>query len=208
MPGRLREAVPDARSLEIRPIMPADKERMVEAFERLSPESRYRRFLAPHGRLSDSELRYFTEVNHHDHEALVAIEPSTGVGVGVARYIRSAEDPALAEIAVAVVDDWQRRGVGGRLTAALAERARSEGITSFSAFMLADNDLMRSVLAEIGRLRVLHSELGRVEVIVDLPETGLDRLKRLLGGVARGELIFSPARLGLMRARSATKSRG
>jgi GNAT superfamily N-acetyltransferase len=207
MAARVRETAPDASALEIRPIAPADKARMVEAFERLSPESRYRRFLAAHGRLSDSELRYFTEVDHHDHEALLAIEPSSGAGVGVARYIRSAEDPTLAELAVAVVDDWQRRGVGARLTAALAERARSEGITSFSAFMLADNDLMRGVLAEIGRLRVLHSELGRVEVIVDLPETGLDRLKRLLSGVARGELTLSTAKLGLMRARSATKIR-
>jgi GNAT superfamily N-acetyltransferase len=187
-------------ALEIRPIAPDDKAAMIDAFERLGPESRYRRFLAPHGRLTESELRYFTEVDHHDHEAVVAIEPTTGAGVGVARYIRSGENPAVAEIAVAVVDEWQYRGVGGRLLAALAQRARESGITSFSAVMLADNAVMRSLLADIGRVHVMHTERGLVEVVVDLPERGVERLRRLLAAVARGELVPWPAKLGLTRA--------
>jgi GNAT superfamily N-acetyltransferase len=187
-------------ALEIRPIAPDDKAAMIDAFERLGPESRYRRFLAPHGRLTESELRYFTEVDHHDHEAVVAIEPTTGAGVGVARYIRSGENPTVAEIAVAVVDEWQYRGVGGRLLAALAQRARESGITSFSAVMLADNAVMRSLLADIGRVHVMHTERGLVEVVVDLPERGVERLRRLLAAVARGELVPWPAKLGLTRA--------
>jgi GNAT superfamily N-acetyltransferase len=173
---------------------------LLQAFEHLGPQSRYRRFLAPHGSLTPAELSYFTEVDHHDHEALVAVEPSSGAGIGVARYIRSAEDPTVAELAVAVVDEWQCQGVGGRLVGALAERAREEGITSFSAVMLADNALMRSLLDEIGRVRVVHTELGRVEVVVDLPERGPDRLRRLLAAVGRGELAPWPAKLGLTRA--------
>jgi GNAT superfamily N-acetyltransferase len=189
-----------ADALEIRPVSPEDKAAMAEAFERLSPESRYRRFLAPHGQLTASELRYFTEVDHHDHEALVATEPTTEAGVGVARYIRSRENPTVAEIAVAVVDEWQCHGVGGRLLAALAERAHEAGITSFSAVMMADNARMRRLLEDIGRVHVVHTERGLVEVVVDLPERGLERLRRLLAGVARGELIPWPARLGLTRA--------
>jgi GNAT superfamily N-acetyltransferase len=187
-------------ALEIRPIAPDDKAAMIDAFERLGPESRYRRFLAPHGRLTESELRYFTEVDHHDHEAVVAIEPTTGAGVGVARYIRSRENPTVAEIAVAVVDEWQYHGVGGRLLAALAQRARDSGITSFSAVMLADNAVMRSLLADIGRVHVMHTERGLAEVVVDLPERGVERLRRLLAAVARGELVPWPAKLGLTRA--------
>jgi GNAT superfamily N-acetyltransferase len=183
----------DAEALEIRPIEPGDKEAMLEGFERLSEKSRYRRFLAPHGRLTAAELRYFTEVDHRDHEALVAIEPETKQGVGVARYVRSAEDPSVAELAVAVVDEWQARGVGTRLVGALAERALEEGITSFSGLVLAENELMLNLLRDLGRVRVLHTDLGAVEVIVDLPETGLGRLKRVLGHVARGEVV--PAQL-------------
>ena len=70
-----------AESLLIRPISPDDKPAMTEAFEHLSEESRYRRFLSPHAGLTDAELRYFTEVDHHDHEALVAVDPATDGGV-------------------------------------------------------------------------------------------------------------------------------
>jgi predicted GNAT family acetyltransferase len=137
------------------------------------------------------ELRYFTEVDHHDHEALVAIQPD-GDGVGVARYVRGEEDSTVAEVAVAVIDEWQGHGVGSRLLSMLAERAREEGITSFSAYVLADNELMLNLPQEIGNPRVVRSELGTVELIVDLSaESGLERLRRLLGAVARGEIVLS-----------------
>jgi GNAT superfamily N-acetyltransferase len=189
-----------AADLEIRPIEPGDKEAMVAAFERLSDESRYRRFMTPHGRLSAAELRYFTEVDHHGHEALVAIDPLTQAGIGVARYIRSKDDPSVAELAVAVIDDWQGRGVGSRLVAALARRALQEDITRFSAYVLADNELMLNLLRDLGNVKVLHKELGTVELTVDLSESGIDRIKRLLAAVASGEIVPS-AMLGRSRPR-------
>jgi GNAT superfamily N-acetyltransferase len=166
----------------------------VEAFERLSDRSRYRRFLSPHDRLSATELRYFTEVDHHDHEALVAVDPDTNEGVGVARFVRSKTDPSVAELAVAVVDDWQGQGVGSRLAAALVARARAEGITGFTALVLADNQLMLNLLADLGRVRVVHSEGGTVELTVELPETDLGHLRRLLRALARGDIL--PIRAG------------
>ncbi|MGA2013187.1 MAG: GNAT family N-acetyltransferase [Solirubrobacteraceae bacterium] len=178
----------DVESLEIRPVTPADRDGFVEAFARLGETSRYRRFLTPHGDLSGAELRYFTEVDHHDHEALVAIDPATGRGVGVARYVRSGADPGAAELAVAVVDDWQGAGVGSRLALALAQRARAEGIHSFSALMLADNELMLNLARDLGEVHDMHTESGTVELIVDLPERGMGRVSRLLRAVARGEL--------------------
>ena len=181
-----------AEALEIRPIAPEDRQALLEGFERLSPESRYRRFLSPRGTLTPRELRYFTEVDHHDHEALVALDPATGEGVGVARYVRSTEDPTVAEVAVAVIDDWQRQGVGTRLLTALAERAREEGIASFTGLVLADNELMLNLLGEIGRVNIGESEAGAVEVTVDLPDTGLGHLRRLLRALARGELRPAP----------------
>jgi len=181
-------SLPDAGSLLIRPISPDDGAALVEGFNRLSDQSRYRRFLSPHARLSTAEVRYFTEVDHHDHEALVALDPNTGTGVGVARYVRSAEDPHSAEIAIAVVDDLQRRGVGTRLASALADRAREEGINVFTGLVLADNELMLNLAGELGQVRVLHRERGTVEIAVELPEQGLGRLTRLLHAVAAGDL--------------------
>lgn len=180
-------------AVEIRPITPDDKEALLQGFQRLSERSRYRRFLAPHGTLTAEELRYFTEIDHHDHEALVAMDPASGEGVGVARYVRSPENPASAELAVAVLDDWQGRRVGSRLVAALATRARSEGISSFTALLLADNDEMLALMRDLGEVRVLQSELGTVDVAVGLPESGIGRLAHLLRGLACGQL--KPVRL-------------
>ena len=177
------------RTLLVRPICPEDKQLLREGFERLSRRSRYQRFLAPQERLSERELRYFSEVDHHDHEALLAIDPDTNRGLGVARYVRSKTDPGVAELAVAVVDDWQGQGVGSRLVGALADRARVEGITSFTALLFADNELMLKLLRDLGQVRVVHSEQGTVELRVDLPETGLGHVRRLLGAIARGEII-------------------
>ena len=182
--------------LQIRPIAPEDKQALAEGFERLSDESRYRRFLAPRGSLSDAELRYFTEVDHHDHEALVAIDPETGQGVGIARYIRSKTDPKSAELAIAVVDDWQRMGVGTSLATALSERAQHEGITVFTGLVLADNQLMLNLARDLGEVRIDRQGHGSVELTVELPRKGRrDALaSRLLRAIATGALTALPAR--------------
>jgi GNAT superfamily N-acetyltransferase len=127
-----------------------------------------RRFLAPHWQLMPNELRYLTEVDHRDHEALVAIDPRANEGVGVARYVRFKQHPDTAEFAVAVVDDWQCHGVGGRLAAALATRAVEEGIAHFICLLFSDNELMRSLADDLGDVRVVSEEQGTLELIIDL----------------------------------------
>jgi GNAT superfamily N-acetyltransferase len=102
----------DGARIEIRPIRPDDRAELAAGMERLSHGSRYRRFLSPADELSEQELDYRTRVDHHDHEALVARDPESGEGVGVARFVRSASDPEAAEFAVPVADDWHGRGVG------------------------------------------------------------------------------------------------
>ena len=77
--------LPTAPELTVRPIRPTDKDALLDLFERLSPRSRLRRFLAPKPSLSRRELAYFTEVDHRTHEALVAVD-GDGVLHGVARY--------------------------------------------------------------------------------------------------------------------------
>jgi nucleotide-binding universal stress UspA family protein/RimJ/RimL family protein N-acetyltransferase len=164
-------------TLEIRPVTPDDRAVIRQAFERLGPESRYRRFFGPMPALSDRDLNYLTRVDHHDHEALVAIEPETGDGVGVARYVRTSPD--AAEPAIAVVDDWQGRGVGTRLMDALVERALAEGIQRFDAPVLAANHEAIAVLERIGPTSKRSS--GReIELRIDLP-TGPEPTRRWSG---------------------------
>jgi GNAT superfamily N-acetyltransferase len=78
--------------------------------------------------LSPAELRYFTDVDHHDHDALGAPDHVGGRGAGIARCVRDDDDPRAAEIAVTITDDRQRRGLGTELVAQLSDRARSAGI--------------------------------------------------------------------------------
>ncbi len=152
----------------IRPIRPSDKASLQAAIAQSSDEAIYRRFLNPHGRLTVAELHYLTEVDHHDHEALMAEDPDTGVGVGVARYVRDRERRDSAEIAVAVRETWQGRGVGKALLHRLADRAREEDITRFTALMLAGNRPMRGLLASLGAISTLDTEAGTVELAVEL----------------------------------------
>jgi acetyltransferase len=154
--------------LEIRPIEPGDKAGLAAAVELSSGEAIRRRFLGPHGPLSPAELRYLTEVDHEDHEALVAVDPASGQSVGVARYVRDREQRDSAEIAVAVLETWQGQGLGKALMRRLAAHAREQGITRFTALMLADNQPMRHLLADLGPIRFLSREAGAVELAVDL----------------------------------------
>jgi len=101
-----RESLLRTALVRVRPIRPSDAGLLEDAFERLSLESRQFRFLFPKGALSPSELRYFTNVDHHDHEALVAVHRLDSRGLGVARYIRHRNDPQAADVAVTVIDEW------------------------------------------------------------------------------------------------------
>jgi len=165
----MRVELRDGSRVVIRPIEPGDRAGLVEGFERLSPESRYRRFFGPMTHLSERDLEYLTCVDHHDHEALVAVEEGTGEGVGVARYVRTGPD--VAEPAIVVVDDWQGRGAGSRLLDALVDRAREEGIRRFEAPVLAYNADAIHVLEAVGQ--TTRKQQGReVELKIDLPAAG------------------------------------
>jgi nucleotide-binding universal stress UspA family protein len=176
----------DGSRVVIRPIEPDDRVALAAGFERLSPESRYRRFFGPVAHLSQHDLDYLTRVDHHDHEALVAVEEGSGEGVGVARYVRIGPD--VAEPAIVVMDDWQRRGAGSLLLDALVERAREEGIRRFQATVLAYNADAIHLLEGLGETTRKHQ--GReVELTIDLPEAdAAARARALLKQFAIGAL--------------------
>ena len=189
MPGEWHERLRDGEPIVVRPIEPGDREELAAGVQRLSPESRYRRFFTPTSDLSESQLRYLTEVDHRDHEALVAVEPATGHGLGVARFVRSPNDSEVAEVAVAVADSWQGRGVASALLRRLAERARAEGVRRFSAEILADNRPMLDLIDDLGEVTVTDRERGSVAVEVELPEEDIGAaLREALRAAARGLL--------------------
>ncbi len=139
--------------VHLRMIRPSDRNELRRQFDRLSPESRYRRFFAPMTELSEEMLTYLTEVDGHDHVAVVALvdapDLKTERGIGVARFVRLGE-PEVAEAAVTVVDDMQQRGVGRLLATTLVEAARERGIRRFRGEVLTTNAPMLEVLRATG----------------------------------------------------------
>ena len=114
----------DGSRVRLRQGHSSDRQLLLRGFERLSPGSRYRRFLAAMPELSEEKVRYLTEIDNHDHEAIIALDEKTGEGIGVARYVRDPQRPDVAEVAVTVIDDWQGRGLGTLLLEVLGARAR------------------------------------------------------------------------------------
>jgi RimJ/RimL family protein N-acetyltransferase len=158
----------DGARLRVRPIVPADREPLADAFDRLSDRSRHQRFLAPKRRLSMRELDYLTDVDHVTHEALVAIDETTGEIVGIGRYATGSGGGVAADMALVVVDAWQRRGIGHGLAVRLVERACANGIERLIGTALADNVRVRALLERIG-FRVAAVSNGVVEVALDVP---------------------------------------
>jgi GNAT superfamily N-acetyltransferase len=174
--------------MRVRPVEPADRDLIAAGFERLSPESRYRRFFAAIPRLTERQLDYLTQVDQHDHVALMAIDEASGEAIGIARFVRTA--PGVAEPAVVVADDWQGRGVGGTLLDRLAERAREEGVTHFVAPVLADNRPAIRALTQLGDTTLVRDG-NEVELTIRLPEAAPSRqsgVRQVLRTVAAGTI--------------------
>ena len=180
----------DGARATLRPIAPDDKELLAASFARLSEQSRYRRFMTTKSVLSEAELDYLVDVDHKDHEAIVAIDPATGEGLGVARYIRSTDDAELAEVAVTVADDWQGRGLGRALLDRLSYRARREGVRRFSALIQGENRASIRLLESLGDAQ-RHWDTGEVELVIELPpKRGMGaRLGNALRAAAVGSLV-------------------
>jgi GNAT superfamily N-acetyltransferase len=158
----------DGTPVFIRPLTSADGAELRRGLEHLSPESAYRRFLGTPPTLSKTTLRYLTDVDHVNHEALAAADSATRDGIGIARFVRSTEDPTHAEIALTIADDFQHRGLGTLLLNTLAARARAVGITHFTGLVLADNVGMLKLFERLGPTVHHPAGHGTVEVVTEL----------------------------------------
>jgi GNAT superfamily N-acetyltransferase len=146
-------ALRNGQRVRLRTVLPTDKERLVEGLEKLSPDARLARFFTPKQRFTAEELSYLTELDIEDHYALGAVllndDGTEGAGIGVARFVRLEENPASAEPAVTVLDEWQNQGLGKILFHRLVAAARERGIRYFHTEFLAGNDAIQRLLEGI-----------------------------------------------------------
>ena len=157
---------------QVWPLLPSDRERLREAYEHLSPETRRKRFLSAVPHLTPAMLdQLVDDVDGIDHVALALVvigDDHEGEAVGVARMIRYEHEPDAADVAVTVVDEWQGRGVATALLAELM-RQRPTGVTHLVTTVAADNAASLAMLARLGTITATAVEGNRIDVRVDLP---------------------------------------
>ena len=171
----------DGSRAVVRPVEPGDRELIRHVFSNLSPTSRYRRFLSDADELSDEDLAYLADVDHHRHEALLALDEETGEALGVARFTRVPGDRDAAEVSVAVVDARQGLGIGTALLEALSARAREEGIGRYVALVSEDNEQMVAALEGVGARRGGEAPApGAAEYELPVPDVGIGELRDAL----------------------------
>jgi RimJ/RimL family protein N-acetyltransferase len=136
----------DGRRLKIRPIERQDRDRLRRLLMRLTPESRYRRYLSPKPALSERELDHLLDVDRVHHEALAAVDETNGSFVAAARYVQLPDQPDVADVAIEVADDLHRHGIGTALAIRTLDRARANGFTHVTATTLHDNASARALL--------------------------------------------------------------
>ncbi len=157
----------DGTVLFLRPVLPGDNERLVHGPVQFSSETLYRRFQStrtPTARL----MSYLFEVDYVDHFVWVLTDGAAGPIVADARFVREEGQPAVAEVAFIVGDDYQGRGIGSFLMDALAVAAHGDGVRQFTARVLADNYAMRAILNRYGA-RWHRDDLGVVTTVIDVP---------------------------------------
>lgn len=165
----------DGSPVLIRRVTPDDKPVLREAFARLSPETRYRRFMRPVKELSEKELDYLTQIDHTSHLAWVAVDPNSAEhpGLGVARCIRLPHDPRTAEVAITVVDSHQGKGLGTLLLSMITRSAIQQGIDAFVAHVLVENAPMLKLFTELGGTVKLE-DAGVIAIRMPLPRRAED----------------------------------
>jgi GNAT superfamily N-acetyltransferase len=154
--GSFREehVLSDGTRVTLRFIEATDAPELRRCFARLSPRSRYQRFLGGLSELTDEMVDYLPRVDNLHHVAIVATTDSNDlkseVGLGVGRFVRLTERPEVAEAAITVLDEAQGKGLGRLLMTALARVAAQRGVRMFRGEVLADNNRMRHLLSEVG----------------------------------------------------------
>jgi RimJ/RimL family protein N-acetyltransferase len=198
---RAERTLLDGTSITLRLLRPEDREALRRAFARLSSTTRYLRFLQSTSELSDEMLDYLTKTDGIDHLAIAAVTDSLDlkqdVGLGIARFVRLAGEPTVAEVAVTVVDDMQGKGLGRMLLQILAEAALERNVHTFRAEVLSNNAPVRKILTQVGA--TIHSDNGET-LVFDVPLDSAEDVESRVEHPLRRMLRAAAESMGLVRS--------
>ena len=162
------ETLHNGQRAEIRALRPEDREDLLAAVRRTSSQSLYRRFFGVRREFSEAETAFFLNLDFVKHVALIAVVDEVGrpVIAGGGRYITT--KPGQAEIAFAIVDQFQNLGIGTALLRHLSDLARDAGLKEFVADVLAENAPMLGVFEKSGLKLTTQRDLHVIHVIFQL----------------------------------------
>jgi acetyltransferase len=158
----------DGNCVTIRPISPQDAELQREFFRALSAEGRYFRFMTPLNELPETVAQRLISVDYRSHLALLAevFQDGREIMIGEARYVVDEHDAQSCELAVAVADDWQAKGIARALLDRLERQAAASGIRRMFAETLRTNKAVLRLAERAGYEVAVSDEapwLGRLE---------------------------------------------
>lgn len=164
----VREPLRNGEEIEVRALRPGDRNALRRAIARVSDQSLYRRFFGVKREFSDAEVSTFVDVDFKDAVALVAVshEGAGEIIMGGARYLLLR--PGTAEIALTVLDEFQRQGIGGIMLRHLVALARAAGLSTLIAEVLPDNTAMLRVFERSGLRQQRRRDGGVIHVTLDL----------------------------------------
>jgi acetyltransferase len=151
----------------IRELTPSDRAAVVFSLAHLGAQSHYQRYLGGRPAASTEELARLVALDHWHHEVLIAFSTHPRVPVGLSEYIRL-ERFDTAELAISVIDAWQRHGIGIELLLRLRERALAAGIRRFSAMMLRGNRGALALARHLGEVSTQSARGNIVELMIEL----------------------------------------
>jgi GNAT superfamily N-acetyltransferase len=158
----VRESLSSAVAVSIRPLQSGDRECLMLIFARLGPQSRVQRFLAPRPVISERDLSGLVDADGSHRAGVISFTGTPAAPVGAAHYVRT-DDPELAEMAIEVVENWQRRGIGRLLIAELRRYALTAGIRRFEWFAFGPNAAVATLARDLGDHRRVHVGGGVVK---------------------------------------------
>jgi len=167
-PARLRNGL----QVLIRAIRPDDRQRIIDAFQKLDPETIYTRFFSAKKQLSEADLARIDASDFVHAAALVATvgEGADEIIIGAGGYtvLDRPGEPKTAELSFTIEEDYQGQGLSGLFMRLLTEIGRERGLQRFEAEVLAGNHAMLKVFQRSGLPLTQLAEDGVVHVVMDL----------------------------------------
>lgn len=168
-------------TLRVGSVLPENKRDISEGLRYMSPESIRYRFLGSKKEFTEKELEYLTVLDGWNHYAVGILERNEPKrGVAIIRLVRSSENPSEAEVAITIIDDYQRKGLGTFLMNLILLAARERNIDQLSFTFLPQNEGIINLIERLGPPVTKEFTHYYVQLSMDIRQLDIEEIKSRL----------------------------